>query len=341
MSILLSVVVPIYNGSAYVKGLIEQIRENLCEEVEFVLVNDGSTDNTAELLGVLCRDTEHIKIVSKENGGVSSARNCGIKNSLGKYIWFVDADDMFGCDAVREACGFVKQNSELYVFDAVCEKNGKATVIEGFEHAEPFKNDTDAAKIMMRNIMTSTKTNAVWNKVFKREIIEKYDVKFPVGVINGEDTMFLLDYCDKIENVCYIKKSLYRYIIHNGSAANNIRPQTVKGFASIYGKKTEYCKKYELNDITEHIQKDFPRKLMRAFFHIKRNKKVNNKALKECIREITEDEFVRGEIEKSVDTLKGTVKLYGKMHIKKNVFGIYSLVSAMAVAYNTKRRFVK
>ena len=337
----LSVVIPVYNGSNYINALKEILKKNIYPEAEFVIVNDGSKDNTEELLHKLCEEVENTRIITKENGGVSTARNVGIQNAAGEYIWFVDSDDSIKEGSVQKVCQIIQSGCDLYVFDANRRKGNAESLIENFEKTEAFTEKLRAAEIMMENIMTKTYTNAVWNKVFKKEIIISHNVQFPVGVINGEDTCFLLDYCDKIKSVEYIKDSFYLYVIQSGSAANNIRPETVKGFMPIHRKKIEYCEKYGLSEVEKHIRKGFVNKLFRAFFHMKRNKKVNNKALKTCINDVVQDELIRSEVKATGSSCKGLLNLYYKMHMNKNVNGIYMLVSAMGFAYGIKRHIKK
>jgi len=341
MKPVLSVVTPIYNGSEYAENLIKLLKENQHSGVEFVVVDDGSRDNTAQLMEKLSEGMDNFRLIKKENGGVSTARNKGIECAEGEYIWFVDADDGIEPGSVERICKFVSSGADFYIFDAKAVTGEKELLLESFEKKEGFVQHEGSAELMMENLMTNTHTNAVWNKVFKSSIIKEEGISFPVGIINGEDTMFLLDYCDKIKSMEYIKESLYIYVLRQGSAANNIRPETVKGFVPVYSKKISYCEKYGLKAIEEQIRKGFVNKMLRAFFHIKRNKKVDNKSLKECIKTVVSDEFIRAEFEKQGNVFKGTVKTYYKMHMKKNVNGIYRLVSMMAFAYGIKRLIKK
>lgn len=336
---LLSVVIPVYNGSEYISDLMKLIRQNECTDVEFIVVNDGSKDDSEELIREQSKGIGNFRFISKENGGVSTARNAGIDSALGKYIWFVDADDTVEEATTEKICKKLETGYDMYVFDSKYEISGKVHDLESFRGFGAFEKTEGAASLMMENLMTETHTNAVWNKVFKRDIIVKNNVRFPVGIVNGEDTCFLLDYCDKIQSMEYIKESYYLYIIRPGSAANNIRPETVKGFVPVYRKKIGYCIKYGLSEVETHIRNGFVNKMLRAFFHMKRNKNVDNRALKACIETVVSDEFVRSEFEKQGGTLKGSLKLYYNLHMKKNVNGINSLVSLMAFAYNIKRKF--
>ena len=341
MKPLLSVVIPVYNGSEYIESLMSLLKENQHPEVEFVVVDDGSKDNSGKLIEQFSEGIANFSLISKENGGVSTARNSGIENARGDYIWFVDADDIIETGTTEKICKSLETGHDFYVYDSKYEIGEKIHDLESFKGVSAFEKNDGASALMMENLMTETHTNAVWNKVFKREIIMHNNVRFPEGVINGEDTCFLLDYCDKIKDIKYVKESIYLYIIRQGSAANNIRPETVKGFVPVYEKKIGYCQKYGLAEVENHIRKGFVNKMLRAFFHMKRNVKVNNNSLKDCISRVVADEYIRGEFEKLGNVFSGTIKKYYKMHMNKNVNGIYRMVTLMAFVYGIKRLLKK
>ncbi len=337
---MLSVVIPIYNGIKYVSELIEQIKNNSHPDAEFIVVDDGSTDGSKELLLKASKELENFKLVSKENGGVSTARNVGVENADGDYIWFVDCDDCIEPGSVAKICKLIKTGRDMYLFDVKFIANKKMLILESIENTEAFYLNDNANKFMLKNIMTNTRCNAVWNKIFKREIIVSGMIKFPVGVTNGEDTIFLLDYYDKIKSMQYVKEPLYIYILHSDSAVNNIRPETFDSIIEYHKKKIYYCEKYNFTEIISIVRNELVRTVFRSFFHIKCNKNCkSNRALKECIKKVIADEFIRLEFENADGVSEGTLKIYHKMHMKQNVNGIYYFVSAIAFAYNLKNFF--
>ena len=99
---LVSIIVPIYNAEKYIFGLIENLMNQTYKNIEIILVNDGSTDNSLNICNELQSKDNRIKVIDKKNGGVSSARNKGIKESKGEYITFIDSDDNIGEDYVRK-----------------------------------------------------------------------------------------------------------------------------------------------------------------------------------------------------------------------------------------------
>ena len=338
----LSVIIPVYNGSKYIDNLIKMIKENQHLETEFIVVDDGSTDDSEELLISLSKGMERFRVIHKCNGGVSTARNLGIENACGEYIWFIDVDDAIVQGSIENICRLVESNKDLYLFDVNYMSNGKINKLESLENVNPFELEENANTYMLKNIMTTTRCNAVWNKVFKRELIMKNRIEFPVGITNGEDTVFLLNYYDKIRSMKYIKNIFYLYIIHPGSAANNIGPETLKSVIEYYKQKVEYCKKYHMKDIEDYVRQDFVNTVFRTLFHIKCNKKIKgNKKLKDCIEFTVEDNFIRSEYIKVGNNFDGELKLYYYLYIKKRVVMIYWLISFLAIGYSAKKVVVK
>lgn len=114
----LSIIVPVYNVAELIKKCVDSL---LCqdipsEEYEILLINDGSTDNSLQIIENLARKHSNIKVYSKPNGGQSSARNWGLRHALGKYIWFVDSDDFIETNVLGKVLGKVEKDS----LDVLC-----------------------------------------------------------------------------------------------------------------------------------------------------------------------------------------------------------------------------
>lgn len=119
-NILLSIIVPVYNVEKYLKECLESILNNYQNGVEILLINDGSTDSSGELCDLYADKYDYIKVFHKENGGLSSARNYGISQSLGKYIWFIDSDDYIPGGVVDKLFNKFEKNVDLVVGNYEC-----------------------------------------------------------------------------------------------------------------------------------------------------------------------------------------------------------------------------
>ena len=208
----ISVIVPVYNAEAYLERCIESILNQTYQNMELVLVDDGSTDSS----GIICdkySERPDVKILHKENGGVSSARNAGLLLASGKYVGFVDSDDyieknMFELmhDGIRNAglcmCGYFK-NKEKHV--GVTEKQivGRMAAVKCVIEDRGFKG-------------------YLWNKLFYKAVIDKYHLHFMTDIYIGEDLLFCISYIDKTEKVCLLPDVLYHYEEFGESLSNCI-----------------------------------------------------------------------------------------------------------------------
>lgn len=113
---LVSVVSPAYNADKYIEKLIDCVASQSVRVLEHIIINDGSTDETLEVLNRLAKENPHVKVVSQKNQGAGEARNKGIKQSKGKYIAFLDADDFWLSDKLERQLSFMEENSAIFTY---------------------------------------------------------------------------------------------------------------------------------------------------------------------------------------------------------------------------------
>ena len=200
MQSLVSVIVPIYNVENYIEKCLQSILSQSYENLEVLLVDDGTKDNSIAVIEMLL--DERCRVLHKENGGLSSARNYGILHAHGDYIFFVDSDDWLEVDAIET----LMKTLEKYDADIVqgsakyCYPN--LIQIDGFE--EGFVEDPLFEYFKQQNIKTY-----VWNKLYKHEVIK--DIIFQEGYVN-EDVIFTYQVMKKHPRVYNINHPIYNYI---------------------------------------------------------------------------------------------------------------------------------
>lgn len=208
---LISIIVPAYNAEKYIEDCVASMSLDAHPEVEAVLVNDGSTDSTALLCDRLARKYPAIKVVNKENGGSSSARNAGVRNSNGSWIWFVDADDILRPDALDNLkLAIEAESTQLLHFR-----------IEPFEDGEPVKwskADCFSVEIMsskeLRRMLYGGKTrHNLMGFLFSRDLISgsAYKEAFEESFALYEDVVFIQTLLSKDIAISYLDRSLYGY----------------------------------------------------------------------------------------------------------------------------------
>lgn len=214
MGDLISVIVPIYNVEKYLTQCIESIINQTYKNLEIILVDDGSKDNSGKICDEYQKKDSRIKVIHKENGGTSSARNEGLEISTGKYIQFVDSDDYIDLDMIEflykilkeenadiSMCSYYKLNKDKFTTNATEEK---------------INYTSDEA---LQELLLDTKIRCyVCNKLIDRKCIE--NIRFPVGR-TFEDIITLTKIFTKADKLILVDKPKYYYRQRKGSILNN------------------------------------------------------------------------------------------------------------------------
>lgn len=220
---LVSIIVPVFNVEKYLQDCVDSLKEQTYENIEMIFVDDGSTDGSAEICDRLA--SSNILVVHKKNGGVSSARNCGLKIAKGKYILFVDADDTIYPDMVfKLVYAIEKSDADI----AACRfekkyKNGKI-VTSCSEYDEKIFTNFEALNEMNNEGVISASTG---DKLFSRKLIEH--IEFPLNIIIGEDYTFNVKTFLRARNIIAIPDILYQYNQNEDSVTH--RGFTEKSYA--------------------------------------------------------------------------------------------------------------
>lgn len=240
MSSLLTVIVPCYNMEKYVGKCLESLVNQTYKEMNILIVDDGSTDDTLRIVNDYAQKYNNIEIIYKENGGISSARNAGIENIKTKYFGFVDSDDYVEKDMFEDMMREITlSDSDVCVcnFRWVWDKKDRVT-IEG-----PYNNSREA---ITRQYAT------LWNKIYKTEILNKYNLNFPNGY-RYEDAYFL--YCMASNNIkyCFVNKVFVNYMQRKGSITHTHNDK-VKDMIEVFYRIKNYYDKYHFNEFNDELE---------------------------------------------------------------------------------------
>lgn len=213
--ILLSVIVPTYNNGKYIRDCIESLLEYENNDMEVIIVDDGSVDNTTEVVNVIKDSRLHY--YKQENQGVSSARNLGISYAKGKYVVFIDADDLYVKGAVlllMDKLHEVDLGEKILLFDIVIHNyymEQEYKEIKWYESTKQIEESSNSMQEVIRVLYGKNTFNSACRAVYDRELIEKYNVKFPVDMTNGEDGIFNIQYCIRCEGIEIFHQNVYIY----------------------------------------------------------------------------------------------------------------------------------
>lgn len=203
----ISVVMPVYNVEKYIKQSIQSVLNQTYKQLEIILVDDGSKDTSGNICDEYAKKDNRIKVIHKENGGLSSARNVGIDNATGKYIMFIDSDDFFENNSCELLYNEIVSKDADYVIG-----NYIYTTYEGKRWDNPMFNVYDSCKVSIKDYRKSffVMNSTVWNKIFKRDFIEKHKLRFVEGAL-AEDAIFSTFCYTHTDKGYYINDIIYNY----------------------------------------------------------------------------------------------------------------------------------
>ena len=212
-----SIIIPVFNAEKYVKETLDSVCRQSYENIEVIVVNDGSTDQSMKILNGYHTDKK-IKIISIKNSGVSVARNVGIENAKGEYITFVDSDDTIEKYMIEKLVDAIESGDYGM---AICGikmcyyKKHRVKKVDVIPHANSVKTKKQFDDTF-HDLYESKSYMSPWAKLYRRDIIETYNIRFSPNVKIGEDMLFNFDFLTYRYTSKVIKQALYNYRIDAG-----------------------------------------------------------------------------------------------------------------------------
>lgn len=209
---LLSIILPVYNGALYIRQCVDRIQESMTfDDYELVIIDDGSSDETAAVAVSLSDNNEHIKYLRHDNHGVSYSRNRGIVNAEGKWIQFMDVDDIICPQLYRQIQPALHSKAQLIVFDYDFCSAGKAS-FNGGHFSEEVTSD-----VLKRHLFLGRYSGFVWDKIYNREYVMSNKIAFDTDLKYHEDCLFNYKFLAGAPSVLYIRKTLYTHNVNANS----------------------------------------------------------------------------------------------------------------------------
>lgn len=212
-----SIILPVYNSEEFIKRTLDSLIIQTYQNIEVLCINDGSSDNSLNILNEYSQKDNRIKIFTQSNSGPAKARNTGLANATGEYLMFCDSDDSYEQDMVEVmAKAITEHDVDFAMCDAkvvVQDKTNTARRSSINYHINMVNQDgiveLDLAKKYRMKLL-------LWNKIFKIEKIKKYGISFPDG-FEHDDTFFIYEYLFSAKKYYAVKKQLYNYSIRSNS----------------------------------------------------------------------------------------------------------------------------
>jgi len=247
----LSIIIPVYNVESYLCKCLDSIICQYNNKIEIILVDDGSTDNSPIICNEYANLYSYIKVVHKENGGLSDARNVGMNLAGGKYIMFVDSDDYLENNSLEKIDYYLSiYEPDILVGDAHV-INGKKDIIHS-----GFAKDiiVSGSQYLQNELMAGSMNMAVWLNIYNSEFLKKNNLNFKLGILHEDEEFtpraFLL-----AEKVVYSGCMFYHYVLRDNSITN--KQDQVKNAIDLFNT----C--YQLEKIYEKVKEPYLRALLR------------------------------------------------------------------------------
>ncbi len=216
MSSKVSVIIPVYNAQNTIGNILDKLIAQDYKSIEIITVNDGSKDGSLKVLQKFAKKDKRVIVVDQKNAGASAARNAGIKKAKGEFITFIDADDDIDERLIVELANGAKDGADFVMCGMVL--NGKEIVAPSVK----VSGDNEITEYVLKSFLTKNLLYGPYCKLFRRDLIVKNHVAFPVDIKYGEDTIFVLQYLGVTKGMAVVGKALYFYEMSpSGLASKN------------------------------------------------------------------------------------------------------------------------
>lgn len=261
MNKLISIIMPVYNAEKYLNRSIESIMNQTYNNIEIILVNDGSTDNSLEICTNYQEKDNRIKLINQENKGVSFARNKGIDESTGDYIMFIDSDDYIEKNMIEDMVEkIIEDDIDLIISGIKMSyiKNGQVIQEEKYQ----LKDKMYTIEEMLNDILIDIDLICICGpccKLYKTEIIKNNRIKFTNEFTMGEDTWYNLDYIDACTGkVVTMSNIYYNYMRENpDSLFTKYHDDYIKVTEKVYNKFLNLLERKSNSETIDRYEKNY------------------------------------------------------------------------------------
>lgn len=252
---LISIIIPVYKVEKYLEKCIQSVINQTYENLQIILVDDGSPDNCGKICDEYAKKDHRIEVIHKSNGGLSDARNKGLEIAKGEYIGFVDSDDYIESDMYEVLYNLLKQyNVDVSICNFYTVSQGKIAI----KNADNGIKEYNRIEILKEILLDNNIQSYAWNKLYKKELFN--EIKYPVGK-KYEDigtTFYLLEKCNK---VVVTGKPEYYYINRQDSIVNNVTETTIIDYIELIMQRYDYIEE-NIKELSSY-NKDYLKRILK------------------------------------------------------------------------------
>jgi glycosyltransferase involved in cell wall biosynthesis len=322
-----SIIIPVYNAQAFLKKTIVSILNQSYQNIELILIDDGSTDESGIICDEFLKKDARITVIHQKNAGVSASRNAGIIAAKGEFIQFVDADDYIEETMTQILVDGMNEDVDLVICSYKTEYL-KNDLLFHQDHICPYEGVYDKKELLLSfgELFNKRFINPIWNKLYRTDLLKKNQIFFDKNFSMGEDLLFNLRYLEMSELFFLSKALLYNYINSNaGSLTASVHKDLFINQQLLFAQVRNFLIKYDAyNEINEKfVENSFTDSVIRSFENLFHSKtELSKKAKKTEIEMIISDATVRNSMPyfSQADAQKF---LLAKMIGSRNSRGIY------------------
>ena len=245
---LISIIVPVYNVEKYLEKCIRSIQDQTLKDIEVILVDDGAPDRCGAMCDEFAQNDSRIRVIHKQNGGVSSARNAGLAIATGEYIGFVDSDDYIESDMYETLYHVLQEyDADIAVCGHFVEKDGK--IIEEVRN-NGFTTVVSGIEACKRTILDHEINSFAWDKLYNRELFSNF--AYP-ALFYHEDIASTFLIMSKARRVVLHNIAKYHYIRNSNSISLTMNPLKVYHSFLAYKRQEEFTIKNNMPDLLEYV----------------------------------------------------------------------------------------
>lgn len=299
----ISVIIPVYNAALYIENCIKSIESQTLKDLEIIIINDGSIDNTKEIIEeIRKKSSRDIVVINQGNKGPGAARNVGTNVASGEYLAFIDVDDKVKYNMYESLYMSAKKNcSDVVIcgYEIISNEKKSKEILPNFKN-EYYSGKEEIRENILKNIINNGAGifASQCNKIYKREFIKKYNIKVNEKRRFGEDWFFNQLVLENATSISFVNEALYEYFRINERSLSSVYLQnSYELFKESYKFRRERMKNWKLNDEaniriynTEFCETIYTRILMNEFDN--QNKININKKIKNLKKYLNDKEFI-------------------------------------------------
>ncbi len=296
---LISVVIPIYNSEQYLEECIVSVINQTYRNLDVLLINDGSKDTSLNICKKYEKIDSRIRVISKENEGVSATRNRGIKEAKGQWITFIDADDIVGETYIYELVQGISEDSDICFVNSTKDFS-KMSTAEDISSQSTMQLDKTTLQLFERGLLnkyaikTPIHLTSACAKLYKVDFLLCNQIFFPLDITKSEDAVFNMLVYHQAKKGAWCNKNLYYYRMNTASATHKYDVNVVENYKKhleiiqkFYAEKKYF--EYE-NDFDVRVCFDFIYCIVNKFCHMNNYKRYKDRKL-EFLTELEQDPF--------------------------------------------------